>query len=110
MNYNPEKNEDFSCYYRTYNSCDYNGTGIQLKACGEVNPTEEDLIAPAGVTLTSKYELIEYVNDVNCEYVEVLVEQNINGRTDTTYTYSEDRISKELFNQTNRTFYYLGET
>ena len=42
--------------------------------------------------------------------MEVLVEQNINGRTDTTYTYSEDRISKELFNQTNRTFYYLGET
>ena len=107
MNYNPEKNEDFSCYYRTYNSCDYNGTGIQLKACGEVNPTEEDLIAPAGVTLTSKYELIEYVNDVNCEYVEVLVEQNINGRTDTTYTYGVDRISKELFNQTNRPSYYL---
>ena len=113
VNYNPEKDEDFSCYYRTYNSCDYNGTGIQLKAGGEVSPTEEDLInliAPAGATLTSKYELIEYVNDVNREYVEVLVEQNINGRTDTTYTYGVDRISKELFNQTNRTSYYLGET
>jgi YD repeat-containing protein len=113
VNYNPEKDEDFSCYYRTYNSCDYNGTGIQLKAAGEVSPTEEDLIsliAPAGATLTSKYELIEYVNDVNREYVEVLVEQNINGRTDTTYTYGVDRISKELFNQTNRTSYYLGET
>ena len=99
-----------SCYYRTYNNCDYNGTGIQLKANGEVSPTEEELInliAPAGATLTSKYELIEYVNDVNREYVEVLVEQNINGRTDTTYTYGVDRISKELFNQTNRTSYYL---
>ena len=49
---------------------------------------------------------------MNREYVEVLVEQNINGRTDTTstYTYGVDRISKELFNQTNRTSYYLGET
>ena len=78
VNYNPEKDEDFSCYYRTYNNCDYNGTGIQLKANGEVSPTEEELInliAPAGATLTSKYELIEYVNDVNREYVEVLVEQ-----------------------------------
>ena len=45
VNYNPEKDEDFSCYYRTYNSCDYNGTGIQLKAAGEVSPTEEDLIS-----------------------------------------------------------------
>ena len=44
VNYNPEKDEDFSCYYRTYNNCDYNGTGIRLKASGEVSPTEEDLI------------------------------------------------------------------
>ncbi len=57
--------------------------------------------------LNSRYELIEYVNDVNREYVEVLVEQNINGRTDTTYTYGVDRISMELFNQTSRTSYYL---
>ena len=47
---------------------------------------------------------------MNREYVEVLVEQNINGRTDTTYTYGIDRISKELFNQASRTSYYLGET
>ena len=53
--------------------------------------------------LNSKYELIEYVNDVNREYVEVLVEQNGGGRTDTTYTYGVDRISMELFNQTAKT-------
>ena len=47
---------------------------------------------------------------MNCYYVYVLLVQNINGRTDTTYTYGVDRISKELFNQTNRTSYYLGET
>ena len=110
VNYNPDRDEDFSCYYDSYNNCDYNGTGIQLKVTWEVSPTEEELIkliAPAGATLTSKYELIEYVNDVNRKYVEALVEQNINGRTDTTYTYGVDRISKELFNQTSRTSYYL---
>ena len=60
--------------------------------------------------LDSKYELIEYVNDVNREYVEVLVERNGGGRTDTTYIYGVDRISRELFNQTSRTSYYPGET
>lgn len=110
VNYNPEKDEDFSCYYDSYDNCDYNGTGIQLRVTGEVSPTEEELIkliAPAGAVLTSKYELIEYINDVNREYAEVLVEQNINGRTDTTYTYGVYRISRELFNQTCRTSYYL---
>ena len=65
---------------------------------------------PAGAVLNSRYELIEYVNDVNREYVEVLVEQNGGGRTDTTYTYGVDRISMELFNQTAKTSYYPGET
>ena len=60
--------------------------------------------------LNSRYELIEYVNDVNREYVEMLVEQNGGGRTDTTYTYGVDRISMELFNQTAKTSYYPGET
>ena len=70
MNYNPENDEDFSCYYDSYNNCDYNGTGIQLRVTGEVSPTEEliKLIAPAGTVLTSKYELIEYIDDVNREY------------------------------------------
>ena len=110
VNYNPDMDEDFSCYYASYDNCDYNGTGIRLKVSGETSPTEEELIrliAPAGAMLDSRYELIEYVNDVNREYVEVLVEQNINGRTDTTYTYGVDRISRELFNQTAKTSYYL---
>ena len=113
VNYNPDRDEDFTCYYASRDTCDYDGTGIQLKADGEVSPTEEELvrlIAPAGAVLNSKYELIEYVNDVNREYVEVLVEQNGGGRTDTTYTYGVDRISMELFNQTAKTSYYPGET
>ena len=84
VNYNPDRDEDFTCYYASRDTCDYDGTGIQLKADGEVSPMEEELIrliAPAGAVLNSKYELIEYVNDVNREYVEVLVEQN-GGRTD----------------------------
>ena len=47
----------------------YNGTGIQLRVTGEVSPKELiKLIAPTGIVLTSKYELIEYINDVNREY------------------------------------------
>ena len=69
VNYNPENDEDFSCYYDSYNNCDYNGTGIQLRVTGEVSPKELiKLIAPTGIVLTSKYELIEYINDVNREY------------------------------------------
>ncbi|MCM1097632.1 MAG: DNRLRE domain-containing protein [Ruminococcus flavefaciens] len=110
LNYNPEKDEDFSDYYCSYKNCDYNGTGIQLQAGGEVSQAEKDLIAmikASGAVGNSSYELIEYLNDVNREYVEVLVEQNINGRTDTVYTYGNERISREMFNQTNRTAYYL---
>lgn len=40
-------------------------------------------------------------------YAEALVEQNLNGRTDTTYTYGVDRISKELFDCESYTSYYL---
>ena len=57
------------------------------------------------------YELIEYLNDVNREHAEVLVEQNINGRTDTLYIYGAeinggfDRISLDRFD--GSTGYYL---
>ena len=57
------------------------------------------------------YELIEYLNDVNREHAEVLVEQNINGKTDTSYVYGAeinggfDRISLDRFD--GSTGYYL---
>lgn len=57
------------------------------------------------------YELIEYLNDVNREHAEVLVEQNINGKTDTSYIYGAeinggfDRISLDRFD--GSTGYYL---
>ena len=57
------------------------------------------------------YELIEYLNDVNREHAAVLVEQNINGRTDTSYIYGAeinggfDRISLDRFD--GSTGYYL---
>ncbi|MCM1097620.1 MAG: polymorphic toxin type 28 domain-containing protein [Ruminococcus flavefaciens] len=113
LNYNPEKDEDFSDYYCSYKNCDYNGTGIQLQAGGEVSQAEKDLIAlikASGAVGNSSYELIEYLNDVNREYAEVLIEQNINGRTDTVYTYGNERISREMFNQTSRTAYYLYDS
>ena len=110
LSYNPEKDEDFSAYYSSHKNADYDGTGIQLKAWGEVSATEEDLMGlmgASGAVLTSRYELIEYVNDVNREHAEVLVEQNLNGRVDTVYTYGTDRIGREMFGQVSRTSYYL---
>ena len=44
------------------------------------------------------YELIEYVNDVNREYAEVLMELNINGIMDTAYSYGNERLTNERFN------------
>ena len=110
LNYNPEPDEDFSDYYCSYNPCDYNGTGIRLRAAGEVSPAEEALIAlvgASGAVTDSRYELMEYINDVNREYAEVLVEQNINGRIDTVYTYGRERLGREMFGQERRTSYYL---
>ncbi len=51
------------------------------------------------------YELIEYINDVNREYTEVLVEQNLNGKLDTAYVYGNDRLSLDRFDGSNG--YYL---
>lgn len=113
LNYNPDKDEDFSDYYCSDNNCDYNGTGIQLLAEREISRAEKDLMAlisDSGAVRNSQYELIEYLNDVNREYAEVLVEQNINGRVDTVYTYGNERISREMFNQTSRTAYYIHDS
>ena len=43
------------------------------------------------------YELIEYVNDVNRQYTQVLMEVNIDGVMDTAYAYGNERISLERF-------------
>ena len=89
-----------------------NQCGILFPVQEEVSATEADLIARIKTTGKEKnYELIEYLNDVNREHAEVLVEQNINGRTDTSYIYGAeinggfDRISLERFD--GSTGYYL---
>ena len=89
-----------------------NQFGILFPVQEEVSATEADLIARIKTTGKEKnYELIEYLNDVNREHAEVLVEQNINGRTDTSYIYGAeinggfDRISLDRFD--GSTGYYL---
>ena len=89
-----------------------NQCGILFPVQEEVSATEADLIARIKTTGKEKnYELIEYLNDVNREHAEVLVEQNINGRTDTSYIYGAeinggfDRISLDRFD--GSTDYYL---
>ena len=89
-----------------------NQCGILFPVQEEVSATETDLITRIKTTGKEKnYELIEYLNDVNREHAEVLVEQNINGRTDTSYIYGAeinggfDRISLDRFD--GSTDYYL---
>ena len=89
-----------------------NQCGILFPVQEEVSATEADLIARIKTTGKEKnYELIEYLNDVNREHAEVLVEQNINGRTDTSYIYGAeinggfDRISLDRFD--GSTGYYI---
>lgn len=89
-----------------------NQCGILFPVQEEVSATETDLITRIKTTGKEKnYELIEYLNDVNREHAEVLVEQNINGKTDTSYIYGAeinggfDRISLDRFD--GSTGYYL---
>ncbi len=89
-----------------------NQSGILFPIVSETSDTESYLI---GLIKTSgkekNYELIEYINDVNREYAEVLVEQNINGALDTAYVYGaaigtgSDRLSLDRFD--GSTGYYL---
>ncbi len=83
-----------------------NQSGILFPIDSEVSDTEQSLIDKIKTTGKQKnYELIEYINDVNREYTEVLVEQNINGKTDTSYIYGVDRLSLDRFD--GSTGYYL---
>ncbi len=89
-----------------------NQSGILFPIASETSDTESYLI---GLIKTSgkekNYELIEYINDVNREYAETLVEQNINGALDTAYVYGaaigtgSDRLSLNRFD--GSTGYYL---
>ena len=82
-----------------------NQSGILFPIDGEVSELEVELIGMIKTTGKEKnYELVEYVNDVNREHVEVLMELNINGIMDTAYSYGNERLTNERF--TEWTGYY----
>jgi len=82
-----------------------NQSGILFPIASEVSELESELISMIKTTGKEKnYELIEYVNDVNREYTEVLQELNINGIMDTSYTYGNERLTNERF--TGEVAYY----
>ena len=82
-----------------------NQSGILFPADGEVSELEQELIDIIKTTGKQKnYELVEYVNDVNRDHVEVLMELNINGIMDTAYSYGNERLTNERF--TGWTGYY----
>ena len=73
-----------------------NQSGILFPIDGEVSELEAELIGMIKTTGKEKnYELVEYVNDVNREHVEVLMELNINGIMDTAYSYGNERLTNE---------------
>ena len=88
-----------------------NGNGNNKGNSGNGNGNNKDNSGSGNNGKEKNYELIEYLNDVNREHAEVLVEQNINGRTDTSYIYGAeinggfDRISLDRFD--GSTGYYL---
>lgn len=82
-----------------------NQSGILFPITGEVSELEQELIDMIRTTGKQKnYELVEYVNDVNREHTEVLLELNINGIMDTAYSYGNERLTNERF--TGWTGYY----
>ena len=82
-----------------------NQSGILFPVDGEVSELEAELIDMIKTTGKEKsYELVEYINDVNREHVEVLMELNINGIMDTAYSYGNERLTNERF--TDWTGYY----
>ncbi len=84
-----------------------NQSGILMpkKPVSDVEQGLIDLIKTTGKH--KNYELIEYVNDVNREYTEVLMEVNIDGEMDTAYTYGNERLTIERF--TGWTGYYTND-
>ena len=82
-----------------------NQSGILFPIDGEVSELETELIGMIKTTGKEKnYELVEYVNDVNREHTEVLMELNINGIMDTASSYGNERLTDERF--TEWTGYY----
>lgn len=79
--------------------------GILFPIRGEVSWQEAELIGMIGRGGDYEdYELTEYVNDVNCENEEVLMELNINGRMHAAYSYGNERLTAESY--TRWTGYY----
>ncbi len=75
-----------------------NQSGILFPETGQVSELEQEMIDMIKTEGKEKnYELIEYVNDVNREYTEVLMELNINGIMDTAYSYGNKRLTVERF-------------
>ena len=75
-----------------------NQSGILFPETEKVSELEQEMIDMIKTEGKHKnYELIEYVNDVNRKYTEVLMELNINGIMDTAYSYGNERLTVERF-------------
>ena len=80
MNYNLHTDDDWKGNSGNGNGNNKDNSGSGNKGNGNSGNNGKE----------KNYELIEYLNDVNREHAEVLVEQNINGKTDTSYIYGAE--------------------
>ena len=112
--YDGDGNKVYQMSYDPYTNAT-GRTGINAPNVYERSQAETDLrlmIKTSGKI--NSYSLVEYITDVNVgylagiQYPEVLMELNMNGETDTTYVYGNERIQKDKYTGLKNYYLYNG--
>ena len=84
-----------------------NRSGILFPVPQKTGRLEQDLMKLIKDPEDAKnYELIEYVNDINREHAEVLMELNVNGKIEHAYSYGPKRLSRDGFTKEVSYYHY----
>lgn len=84
-----------------------NRSGILFPVPQKTGRLEQELIGLIKTPEHEKdYELIEYVNDINREHTEVLMELNVNGKIEHAYSYGMNRLSSDRFTKEVSYYHY----
>lgn len=84
-----------------------NRSGILFPVPQKTGRLEQELMGLIKTPEDEKnYELIEYVNDINREHTEVLMELNVNGKIEHAYSYGVNRLSSDRFTKEVSYYHY----
>jgi len=84
-----------------------NRSGILFPVPQKAGRLEQELMGLIKTPEDEKnYELIEYVNDINREHTEVLMELNVNGKIEHAYSYGVNRLSSDRFTKEVSYYHY----